>query len=156
MRGVQKNAYVIYEWSLRWLENSSQNNCSHCRKSCTKNQLIKLFFSEIQFSLQDSTTNELKLSLEVNELRMQLIQETQKNLKIEQVKLKLISETKRHCKKLTDEAKGQLISKCFFGIFISTTLTCQIIVQQILIFFGEKAYLHNLIRTYIFINFRDF
>ena len=105
---------------VRWLENSSQNNCSHCRKSCTKNQLIKLFFSEIQFSLQDSTTNELKLSLEVNELRIQLIQENQKNLKIEQVKLKLISETKRHCKKLTDEAKGQLISKCLLGIFNST------------------------------------
>ena len=103
---------------VRWLENSSQNNCSHCRKSCTKNQLIKLFFSEIQFSLQDSTTNELKLSLEVNELRIQLIQENQKNLKIEQVKLKLISETKRYCKKLTDEAKGQLISKCLFSTYL--------------------------------------
>ena len=60
------------------------------------------------------------MSLEVNELRIQLIQENQKNLKIEQVKLKLISETKRHCKKLTDEAKGQLISKYLFGIFNST------------------------------------
>ena len=56
------------------------------------------------------------MSLEVNELRIQLIQENQKNLKIEQVKLKLISETKRHCKKLTDEAKGQLISKYLFGM----------------------------------------
>ena len=59
------------------------------------------------------------MSLEVNELRIQLIQENQKNLKIEQVKLKLISETKRHCKKLTDEAKGQLISKCgFFAMYL--------------------------------------
>ena len=34
-----------------------------------------------------------------------------------------------------------------------STLTCQIIVQQILLFFGEKKHLHNLIRTYTFINF---
>ena len=37
------------------------------------------------------------------------------------------------------------------------TLTCQIIVQQILLFYGEKnTYLHNLIRTYTFIDFWDF
>ena len=36
------------------------------------------------------------------------------------------------------------------------TLTCQIIVQQILLFFGGKKHLHNLIRTYTFINFWDF
>ena len=62
----------------------------------------------------------------MNELRIQIIQENQKNLKIEQVKLKLISETKKHCKKLTDEAKGQLISKCIFGIFNSTTMVSQV------------------------------
>ena len=33
-----------------------------------------------------------------------------------------------------------------------STLTCKIIVQQILLFFGKK-HLHNLIRTYTFINF---
>ena len=74
-----------------WLQNG-QNHCTQCRKSCTKNQIIKLFFSESE--LENNLVTELmdsnrKLQEKTIELESKYLQSQNETLeaKVEKIKL---------------------------------------------------------------------
>ena len=113
----------------KWLEDR-QENCAQCRKSCKKDQIIKLFFSEanpennliaelmeenqkLKTEANEAKSDSLKFQKEVNETKSQLLDANQRCLQIEEQKLKLskhledvkknVSEVERNFQKEREE-----------------------------------------------------
>ena len=66
----------------KWLSNG-QNNCSQCRKACTKDKIIKLFFSESDS--ENSLISEIKaenekLKMEANESKSKQLKYQDENM----------------------------------------------------------------------------
>ena len=94
----------------RWLDENS--NCSQCRKGCEIGQIIKLYFSESQFALEEQLTiNDLeqkKLSFEEEKLRFEEIRQiyAQEITALKKALLDksiVISQVNQKCTKLENE-----------------------------------------------------
>ena len=85
----------------KWLENG-QNDCSECRKECTANEIIKLYFSEGE--PEDNLINELqdenlKLQEDANASKSCELEANQKCLKLQEE----VNVLKSHELKLKEE-----------------------------------------------------
>ena len=85
----------------KWLENGN-DKCSECRKSCTENQIIKLYFSENESDMDlinELQEENLRLQEEANILKSLELKETQRCLESKSKELAL----NQKCLKLQEE-----------------------------------------------------
>lgn len=83
--------HVFHTFCVENWFNNNNNGCSQCRTKCTRDQIIKLYFSEATSEdnlITDLEEENLKLKEDTNESQRQVLKLEEEKLKLEQENLK--------------------------------------------------------------------
>ena len=107
--------HVFHTFCLENWFNNNNNRCSQCRTKCTRDQIIKLYFSEATSEnnlITDLEEENLKLKEDTNESQRQVLKLEEEKLKLEQENLNLKKEKlKEKREKLASQEENVRLKK---------------------------------------------